>query len=96
MNFWDNCFFRKHDPLFCLGTPLREHELCTKTTKNFEVLKRGENEHLNGETKPCSVQDVKHLEDDTVEWDSREHLGAGWYGKGYAKLKKPRKRRKLK
>ncbi|XP_028415928.1 NAD-dependent protein deacetylase sirtuin-7-like [Dendronephthya gigantea] len=88
---------RKHDPLFRLSTPLREHELCTKTTKNFEVLLESRaNEHLNGETNPCSIQDVKHLEQDAVEWDNREHLGAGWYGKGYAKLKKPRKRRKLK
>ena len=53
-------------------------------------------EQTNGETKPTLLQDVKHEEQDEVEWDNGEHLGAGWYGKGCAKLKKPRKRRKLK
>ena len=69
----------------------------TKTTKNLEPSERkSEGEQMNGETNPCIMQDVKHEEQDAVEWDNDEHLGAGWYGKGYAKLKKARKRRKLK
>ena len=90
-------FCRENDPLFRLCTPLREHELNTKTTKNLEPSDRkDESEQTNGEIGPCLLPDVKHEVQDAVEWDNEEHLGAGWYGKGYAKLKKPRKRRKLK
>ena len=93
----NNICCRKNDPLFRLCTPLREHELNTKTTKNFEPFERRNGSELtNGETKPCVMQDVRHAENDTVKWDNVEHFGAGWYGKGYNKLKKPRKRRKLK
>ncbi|CAB4020090.1 NAD-dependent deacetylase sirtuin-7 [Paramuricea clavata] len=84
---------RKNDPLFRLCMPLREHEVATKTTKNMEPRN---SEQTNGEAKHASLQDVKREEQDGVEWDNGEHLGAGWYGKGCAKLKKPRKRRKLK
>ena len=85
---------RISDPLFHLSTPLREHELDTKTTTDLNPLRialqlQPSNGGENHDNKTDFVNTVKECQS--------EILGAGWYGKGCAKiLKKPKKRRKLK
>lgn len=81
-----------------MSTSLRPDELDTKTTKDLKPvgngLKPNNIEQNHGDTKDF----IDAVKEETLEKETchKEILGPGWYGKGCAKMKKPKKRRKLK
>ena len=85
--------------MFHLSTPLRKHEIHTKSTKNLELeaaLLVKQIESKEEKEKLCLANNTEGDVDEMEGWVDNGLLGAGWYGKGCAKLKKTKKRRKLK
>lgn len=94
---------RCKDPLFTLATPLRPHEWDTFSTKCIDM---SVSPHATDQPFKTEFEDNEHHNNGNNEENNKCHgemekdvlLSAkrpGWFGKGYAKNKKARKRRRV-
>lgn len=100
--FWLSC--RCKDSLFTLSTPLRTHELDTFSTKCLTVTVQQCNqslEYVKTDTVVTEGLECNNCEDNNSSCCKTEKgvlsnpKHPGWFGKGFAKVKKPRKKRRL-
>ena len=99
-------FCRSKDSLFTLATTLRPHELDTFSTKCLTMSgpqcpvaqssDNVKNEYLVVEDSNCNNNEKNHSYSCQTENGARSSpKRPGWFGKGYAKAKKPSKKRRL-
>ena len=97
---------RNKDPLFTLATPLRPHELETFSTKCLSPSKpQSKMDPSPGIVKAESLENIKcccNENDEIGSFDdvmekrtSSSPKRPGWFGKGYAKYKRPAKKRRV-
>ena len=96
--------FRSKDPLFELATPLTDEEMDTFSTKL--LLKPGQppvNGHLSGHQNNMEQASPKGTSPDSESKedsdDNDQNVSSpkrpGWFGKGFAKSRRPAKKRKV-
>ena len=92
-------YFRCKDPLFTLATPLRTHELDTFSTKGLDMCVFSADQSCKTEleeTKELNSNEENNENNGKLEKDvPPSPKRPGWFGKGYAKNKRPRKRRRM-
>ena len=99
-------FCRSKDSLFTLATTLRPHELDTFSTKYLTMSgpqcpvaqppDNVKNEYLVVEDSNCNNSEESNSCSCKTENGARSSpKRPGWFGKGYAKAKKPSKKRRL-